>query len=122
MACVHIKQNYGHIARAPKVQGTRQGRNPRREIDNRLVVEHRKEVAVPPQGGGSVPERAAAEGASDRVDFVANFERPETRLTHGELNRRIFCLAFSALQTANVSHESAPTGPASAQDRGINNP
>src|SRR5207302_1843086 len=48
------------------------------EVDDCAVVEHGKELAIPPQRVGPVCQKTALEGGSNRVDLVPNFERPET--------------------------------------------
>src|SRR5438309_3168480 len=82
-----------------------QGSVTRREVDDCTVVEHGKELAIPPQRVRPVRQGTSMEGGSQRVDLVPNFERPETRSTYRKLDRRIFRPAFPTLQTANVPRE-----------------
>jgi hypothetical protein len=62
------------------------------------------------------------EGVPDRVDLVPHFERPKTRLANGEPDRWIFCLAFLALQAANVSHGKTTNSRRATERGGVNNP
>src|SRR5207247_8523114 len=75
------------------------------EVDDCAVVEHGKELAIPPQSVRPVCQKTTLEGGSNRVDLVPNFERPETRFTYRKLDRRIFRPAFPPLHAAHVPRD-----------------
>src|SRR5205807_4782873 len=102
---VVLDPKFAGADRILQVPGPPQRRVARREVDNRMVVEHGKELTVSPQSGRSAAEGVALEPSTKSLDLVPDFEWPETGFTNRKLDRRIFRPAFPTLQAANVPRE-----------------